>query len=261
MNNGYTPEVEELLEKLRVNCVQLEKYHRKEYYGLESWSKYFRMPILVLAGVNATASVGLQEFLAQKWVSLGTCLIGMIISILTATELYLNISADMEMHLKCSKEYYAISVEIYKTLHLPYTQRSEAGVSFLNKKYSQYLNLKKTSTLMTRRIYDTVSNTPPVLKKLKKNQEPESDESSGSGGDLELSEVYTLGQKGKSYNFLQQPASPTLLDQTLPVERTIEHSLRRMGGSAEVGIRPEASVDTVSILGGNTEEEEKMDEP
>ena len=259
MNNGYTPEVEELLEKLRVNCVQLEKYHRKEYYGLESWSKYFRMPILILAGVNATASVGLQEFMAQKWVSLGTCLIGMIISILTATELYLNISADMEMHLKCSKEYYAISVEIYKTLHLPYTQRAETGVSFLNKKYSQYLNLKKTSTLMTRRIYDTVSNTPPALKKLKKNQEPDSDESSGSGGELELTEVYTLGQKGKSYNFLQQqPASPTLLDQTLPVERTIEQSLRRMGGSGE--LRPEASMDSVGILADHTEEGQ-MDEP
>ena len=247
MNNGYTPEVEELLEKLRVNCVQLEKYHRKEYYGLESWSKYFRMPILILAGVNATASVGLQEFLAQKWVSLGTCLIGMIISILTATELYLNISADMEMHLKCSKEYYAISVEIYKTLHLPYSQRSEAGVSFLNKKYSAYLNLKKTSTLMTRRIYDTVSNTPPILRKLKKNQEPDnSDESSGSGnGELELTEVYPgMGSKGKSYKFLQQPSSPTLLEKTLPVDRQIEEALR-----------PEASVDTVSILAEPEEED------
>jgi len=249
MNNGYTPEVEELLEKLRVNCVQLEKYHRKEYYGLESWSKYFRMPILILAGVNATASVGLQEFIAQKFVSLGTCMIGMIISILTATELYLNISADMEMHLKCSKEYYSLSVEIYKTLHLPYCQRAEAGVSFLNKKYGAYLNLKKTSNLMTsRRIYDTVSNTPPILRKLKKkNQEPDnSDESSGSGnGDLELTEVYPGMGKEKSYRFLQPSTpSPTLLDKTLPVERQIEEALR-----------PEASIDTVSILAGAEEED------
>ena len=92
---------------------------------------------------------------------------------------------------------------------------------------------------MTRRIYDTVSNTPPIIQKLKKNMEPDSDESSGSGnGDLELTEVYPGMGKEKSYKFLQPSTpSPTLLDKTLPVERQIEEALR-----------PEASIDTVSIL-------------
>ncbi|MDA8030846.1 MAG: hypothetical protein MPK62_06925 [Alphaproteobacteria bacterium] len=107
--------------------------------------------------------------------------------------------------------------------------------------------MKKTSTLMTRRIYDTVSNTPPILRKLKKNQEVDnSDESSGSGnGDLELTEVYPGMGKQKSYKFLQPSTpSPTLLDKTLPVERLIEEA-----------IRPEASIDTVSILAEAEEED------
>jgi hypothetical protein len=97
-------------------------------------------------------------------------------------------------------------------------------------------------------MYDTVANTPPILRKLKKNQEVDnSDESSGSGnGDLELTEVYPGGiGKQKSYKFLQPSTpSPTLLDKTLPVERLIEEA-----------IRPEASIDTVSILAEAEEDE------
>ena len=90
MAETWTQEGEELLEKLRINCINLSEYHRKKYYYYKGYSKYFRIPILILSSLNATTSVGLQTFVEQKWISLTNCVLGMCIGTITAIELILN---------------------------------------------------------------------------------------------------------------------------------------------------------------------------
>ena len=41
----WTSEVEDILEKLRINCVNLSEYHRKRYYHFKSYGKWFRLPL------------------------------------------------------------------------------------------------------------------------------------------------------------------------------------------------------------------------
>ena len=60
--NKWTGEVEEILEKLRINCVNLSEYHRKRFYHYKGYGKYFRIPLILLASINSTASVGLQHY-------------------------------------------------------------------------------------------------------------------------------------------------------------------------------------------------------
>ena len=86
----WTSEVEEILEKLRINCVNLSEYHRKRYYHFKGYGKYFRIPLILLASINSTASVGLQPVLEQQYISGITCLIGMMMGVLGAIELYLG---------------------------------------------------------------------------------------------------------------------------------------------------------------------------
>jgi hypothetical protein len=50
--NVWTQEVEDILEKLRVNCVNLCEYHRRRYFHFKSYGKYFRIPIIILASIN-----------------------------------------------------------------------------------------------------------------------------------------------------------------------------------------------------------------
>ena len=52
----WTTEVEELLEKLQINCVNLSEYHRKRVYHFKGYGKYFRVPLIILASINSTAS-------------------------------------------------------------------------------------------------------------------------------------------------------------------------------------------------------------
>jgi hypothetical protein len=52
----WTTEVEELLEKLQINCVNLSEYHRKRVYHFKGYGKYFRVHLIILASINSTAS-------------------------------------------------------------------------------------------------------------------------------------------------------------------------------------------------------------
>ena len=157
----WTSEVEDILEKLRINCVNLSEYHRKRYYHFKGYGKYFRLPLIILASINSTASVGLQPVLDQSVISGITCLIGMAMGIISAYELYLGIQTNMELELKHSKDFYTLSIDLFKTLSLRRENRGEDGKDYLNKKYSHYIKLTEASNLLKRKLsVDTLTTIP-----------------------------------------------------------------------------------------------------
>lgn len=163
-NCKWTTEVEELLEKLRINSVNLSEYHRRRYYHFKGFGKYFRLPLIVLASINSTASVGLQPVLDQSIISGITCLIGMMMGIISAFELYLGIQNSMELELKQSKEFYTLAIDLYKMLSLRRENRGENGKDFLNKKYSNYIKLSEASNLLRRKLkVDLLTTVPPEM--------------------------------------------------------------------------------------------------
>ena len=158
----WTSEVERLCEKLRINCVNLSEYHRRRYYHFKSYGKYFRLPLIILASINSTASVGLQPILDQAYISGLTCFIGMLMGILGAVELYLGIQSSMELELKQSKDFYTLAIDIYKTLQLKPENRGENGKDYLNKKYGVYTKLCEASNLLKRKLTaDLLTPIPP----------------------------------------------------------------------------------------------------
>lgn len=159
--NNWSDEIEEICDKLRVNCVNLSEYHRKKYYHFKSYGKWFRLPLIVLASVNSTASVGLQPVLDQTIISGITCLIGMIMGIIGSLELYLGIQTSMEMELKHSKDYYTLAIHIFKTLSLYRENRLEDGKEYLNEKYSQYIKFCESSHLLDRKMKNDLLATVP----------------------------------------------------------------------------------------------------
>jgi hypothetical protein len=146
--NHWSDEIEEICERLRVNCVNLSEYHRRRFYRFKSYGKWFRLPVIILASINSTASVGLQPVLDQQIISGITCLIGMIMGIIGSLELYLGIQASMELELKQSKEFYTLAINLYKTLSLKRENRLDDGKEFLNDKYSLYTKLCESSNLL-----------------------------------------------------------------------------------------------------------------
>ena len=183
---SWTAEVEEILEKLRINCVNLSEYHRKRYYHFKGYGKYFRLPLIILASINSTASVGLQPLLEQPVISGITCLIGMMMGILSAYELYLGIQANMELELKQSKDFYTLSIDLFKTLSLRRENRGEEGKDYLNKKYSQYVKLVEASNLLKRQLtIDTLTTIPENCIDITPVETP-------NGSQAELKQLYKL---------------------------------------------------------------------
>lgn len=176
MSDSWNNEIEDLLEKIRINSINLSEYHRNQFYHWKSYGKYFRIPVIILASINSTASVGLQKFVNQKWISLLSCGIGMVIGIMGSIELYLSIQASMDLEFKQSKEFYSLAIDIYKMLHLKRIDRTEDGKEYLNSKFSYYVKLVEASnllhkkmkvdvlTILPKRLDNTISNSSLITK-------------------------------------------------------------------------------------------------
>jgi hypothetical protein len=147
----WTQEVEDLLEKTRVNAVNLSEYHRRRFYHYKGFGKYFEIPLLFLASINSTASVGLQPYVSQPAISATTCIIGMIMGIITSIKLYLAIEDSMVSEMKLSKDFHILALELFKTLALKPDERVGDGRDYLNKQYSIYIKLVESSNLMNRK--------------------------------------------------------------------------------------------------------------
>ena len=154
----WTSNVEDLCERLRINAVNLSEYHRKRFYHFKSFSKYFRIPIIVLASISSTISVGLTPELgvSNTAVSGITCILGTIIAIMSSIELYLDIRSSMDRELAQSKAYYTLAIDIYRMLRLAAHERGEEGKAYLSKKYADYTKLRESSDLMKHKLKNDV---------------------------------------------------------------------------------------------------------
>ena len=109
--NDWTQDMEIVLENIRVNSVLLSKEHKKRYFELKQTLQYFRLPVIIISGINSIVSIGFQPYLAQSVISMITCLLALICSIIGSIELYLAIQKSMEIELVVSKDYYLLLIK------------------------------------------------------------------------------------------------------------------------------------------------------
>ena len=153
-SDSWTNDIEFILDKIRINCVILSKYHKKQYYKYKGYLKYFRIPTIVLSAVSSIVSVGLKPYFAQNTISISVCLMGLIVGIINSLELFLTIQTIMEKSLTTSKEFYLLSIEIYKILLLEREHRFDKGRNTLIECYNNYCKLIESAELMGNSIND-----------------------------------------------------------------------------------------------------------
>jgi len=153
-NSEWSGDIEKVLDSIRINCSILNDQHKIQYFYYKAFLKYFKVPVLVLSGINSVASIGLSQYIKQKDVSLTCCLISLITGIITSLELYLSIEKSMENELNCSKDFYLLSIDVYKTLQLKRENRSVDGNVYLESCLSQYKKLFESSNVLTKKIKD-----------------------------------------------------------------------------------------------------------
>jgi hypothetical protein len=163
MENDWTQDIEIVLENIRINSVLLSKEHNKRYFILKQTLQYFRLPVIIISGINSIVSVGFQPYLAQAVISMITCLLALMCSIIGSIELYLAIQKSMEIELVVSKDYYLLSIDIYKTLSLISEHRPIPAKEYLEKKYNEFVKLMEKSNLVSKKLEDKLAPLPPCI--------------------------------------------------------------------------------------------------
>jgi hypothetical protein len=152
--NEWTTDLENILDKIRLNSTVLTEYHKERYYKYKGYLKYFKVPTIIFSAFSSVFSVGLQSYVEQNIVSIITCLIGLFVGILNSLELFLAIAQTMDSELTHSRDFYLLAVDICKTLMLQREHRLTAGKQYLNEKYSVYCKLVENSILVDKILTD-----------------------------------------------------------------------------------------------------------
>lgn len=163
MENDWTPDIENILESIRVNCIILSKEHKTRYFALKENLKYYKIPVIIFSSINSIVSVGFQPYLEQGTISMMTCLLALICSIIGSIELYLSIQKGMESELISQRDYYLLSVDIYKTLALSKDHRPIPSKEYLDKCYNTYCKLMESSNALAKRLEDKLCPLPSSI--------------------------------------------------------------------------------------------------
>lgn len=153
----WSMELMQLLDDIRKNCIVYSNYHKERYWRYRGYAKYFKIPLIVLSGINSVTSVGLQTYLAQNIISAMTCIISLVCAIITSIELYLGIQKTMENELLASKDFYLLAVDIFKMSSLPPEDRMVNARTYLDDKYKHYCKLMENSDLIDSTIRDQLT--------------------------------------------------------------------------------------------------------
>lgn len=144
----WSEDMSVILDKMRINCIALSDHHKYRYTFYKDKMILFRFPIILLSGINTFVSVGLIGITDQINISITSSLISLVCGIITSLELYLNYQKRMESELMSHKEYYRLSVEIFKVISLDIENRKVDGKAFLEEKFSTYEKLLQSSNVV-----------------------------------------------------------------------------------------------------------------
>jgi len=163
----WSSDVENILEKMRKNSVILSHHHKKYYSFLKEKLKYFRIPIIILGSINTVLSISLENY--TSWASIIICSINLSLTIISSVELFLNIQKQIETNFILQRDFYLLSIEIYKILQLNRINRTEKGIDYLNKCFDEYNKLFQMSSLQ--HIKDSLT---PLEKEFQDIESPDS---------------------------------------------------------------------------------------
>jgi len=93
-------------------------------------------------------------------------MLSLICGIVGSIELFLGIQTQMESELFSSKDYYLLSIEIYKIISLLPENRNCDGKAYLEQTYSVYVKLIEKSNILNKKISDKLTPLPSALSSL-----------------------------------------------------------------------------------------------
>ena len=144
----WNEQLEDILNKIRLNSILLSNKHTSNHLIFKKISKWFEVPTIILSVISGSivTTIGLN----QNQASMTSTFISSVITILTSIKLYMKINESLSSEQELSISYKILGLDILKTLSLPAEQRNVKAESYLNEKYSEYIKLTESSHLLSK---------------------------------------------------------------------------------------------------------------
>ena len=137
--HNWSDDVERQLENLEKNCTRQANVCRDEFKELLFVQKHFRIPVIVISGLNSIFAVGLNRYIGQGVVSSINCLLAFAVATIGSIELYLQVTKRADTALQSYHSFYLLAVRITNCLRLDRAHRSEIdGRAFLQESLTEY---------------------------------------------------------------------------------------------------------------------------
>jgi len=155
----WSNDVEKQLQFIESNSAIQSFICKTHYLYLVYISRFFKIPNIILSSCISVFSIGLNNYIPQKSVSIINCVLGFMVATMGSIELYLMITKKMDIALSSYQSYYLLSIKINNCLRLDREHRSELnGKSFLTACLNEYEQIFQTANITGDIFEDKLSN-------------------------------------------------------------------------------------------------------
>jgi hypothetical protein len=152
----WPKDIEEQLKSIEKNCSKMAQMNREEYLRLSQLIKYFKIPVIFFSGINSIFSFLLASYINQKTVSIISCILSFMVSLISSIELYLGLLKRIDTTLTSYKDFYLLSVKINNEIRLKPEHRTVDGQKFLLECLLHYKQLFMTAEVTWKNYEDAL---------------------------------------------------------------------------------------------------------
>lgn len=134
----WTTEEEEFLTSLEKQCNAYYKHNIDEYQYYNKMSSRFNIPILIISALNSLCAIALNDFLAQKFVSILNAILSAGTGVLGSIQLYMKLNEKMTNAMRASIHFKKLALKISKELTIARKDRTTEGQTFLGDCFSEF---------------------------------------------------------------------------------------------------------------------------
>ena len=135
---AWTDSIEKTLDVMRQNTMKMGELSKEKYNALKKRIQYLQLPLAVLSAINAYAVVGLDNYMSENTVTIGSCVVSASIAAYLGYDWLSGSQKEMEKELSFSKDCEVISEHIKQVLTTKREERTIEGDVFLREKFDSY---------------------------------------------------------------------------------------------------------------------------
>jgi hypothetical protein len=134
----WTPQQEEFLRRLHMECHTLAEYNRKQFQIYSRIHQRFTVPILVISGINSLFAVSSQPFLQQNLISITNASLSLFCGILGSIQMFMKVDTKIHQYVICAHEFKKLSYRISRELSVERDVRSNNGKEVVNDAFNEF---------------------------------------------------------------------------------------------------------------------------